>query len=397
MQDKIYQPGHLLPVYTHGRLLSTSRLQSFLQEIQQYCALPENHFKVLYLNAINQFAEFVQVIPDEPQAALGGLFNLGLARAILALRQYMEDAQNKFDADPLVNYAIFTAGLFFDVGKVMSQQKTVICSEKGDYISEWRPFAGSMVEQGAGFYKMYSYGASIYQGLNHDGAVLFSRQLMTKEGFLWLSSDLEIFIDWLSALRGDVSGSGRRIGRSLSLLRHEDILALMKNLPQILVESSLPKEYQLDDQFYIWLREGLANGSIVINTNEANVHLLDDGTLYLNNEIFKRFIESHQLKQDFNKLSRDFNDRFGIDSQFTHEKSAYANFLMQRGDHKTIQVRNGMLAFASLFILDTTGIPVSPLQKDIKAGLQQARQLPGVKQTIGAERRKDSGPGFKLR
>lgn len=397
MQNKIYQSGHLLPVCTHSRLLSASRLQTFLQEIQQYCALPENHYKALYRNAINQFAEFVQVIPDEPQAALGGLFNLGLARAILALRQYVEEAKNKFDTDPLINYAIFTAGLFFDVGRVLSQQKIVICNDKGDFISEWYPFAGSMAEQAVSFYKMYPYGTSIYQGFNHDGAVLFSRQLMPKEGFLWLSSDLDIFIDWLSALRGDVSGSGRRIGRTLSLLPLEDILALMKSMPPVLVESSLPKEYQVDDQFYIWLREGLANGSIVINTNEANVHLLDDGTMYLNNEIFKRFVESHKLNHDVNKLARDFNDRFGLDSQFTHEKSAYANFLMQRGDHKTIQVRNGMLAFASLFILDTTGIPISPLQKDIKAGLQQARQLPGVKQTIDAERRKDSGPGFKLR
>ncbi len=397
MQDKIYQLGHLLPVQTHSRLLSSSRLQSFMQEIQEYSALPKNHFKVLYRNAIDYFAEFVQVIPDEPQGALGGLFNLGLARAILALKQYVEEAKNKFDTDPLINYAIFTAGLFFDVGKVVSQQKIVICNEKGDYLNEWYPFAGSMTEQKVSFYKLYPYNASIYQGFNHEGAVLFSRQLMPKEGFLWLSSDLEIFIDWLNALRGDVSESGRRISRSLSLLKLEDIMALMKNLTETLVESSLPKEFQMDDQFYIWLREGLANGSITINTNEANVHLLDDGTLYLNNEIFKRFIESHKLKQDFNKLAHDFNERFGIDRHSTHEKSAYANFLMQRGDHKVLQVRHGMLAFAALFILDTTSIPISPLQREIKAGFQHLRQLPGVKQTIDAERRKDSKPGFKMR
>jgi hypothetical protein len=397
MQNKIYQLGHLLPVCSSSRLLSSGRLQTILQQIQEHSALPETHFKALYRGALNYFAEFVQVIPDEPQAALGGLFNLGLARAMLALKQYVDEAKNKYDTDPLINYAIFTAGLFFDVGKMISQQKIVICNDKGHYISEWYPFAGSLVELKVDFYKMYPYATTAYQALNHEGAVLLSRQLMPKEGFLWLSSDLEIFIDWLNALRGDFSDTGRRISRSLSFLKYEDILALMKNLPQITVDTILAKESQAEDQFYIWLREGLADGSIPLNTNDANVHVLDDGTIYLHNEIFKRFLESRQLNQDFNKLARDFNERFGIESQASPEKTAYANFLMQRGD-KTIQVRNGMLAFASLFIQDTMGIPDSPLKKDIKGGLHPSRQLPGVQQTIiAAERRNESSPSFKMR
>src|SRR5271155_3653414 len=86
MQNRIYQMGQLLPVWPSNRLLAATRLQSLLHEIQQQSALPEAHFKALYRPVINQFAEFVQVIPDEPQGVLGGLFNLGMARAVLALR-----------------------------------------------------------------------------------------------------------------------------------------------------------------------------------------------------------------------------------------------------------------------------------------------------------------------
>src|SRR5262245_5715842 len=134
MQNKIYQLGHLLPVCPSSRLLTASRLQMLLQEIQQNSALPETHFKDLYRQAVNYYAEFVQVSPEENQGALGGLLNLGLALAVLALRQYVDEAKNKYDEDPLINYAIFTAGLFFDIGKVISQQKIIICNDKGHYI-----------------------------------------------------------------------------------------------------------------------------------------------------------------------------------------------------------------------------------------------------------------------
>ncbi len=116
MQTKIYQLGQVLPVWPNNKLLAATRHQSLLQEIQQLSALPEAHFKSLYRPAINRFAEFVQVIAEEPQNALGGLLNLGLARATLGLRQFAAEAGPRIDADPLINYAIFTAGLFFGSG-----------------------------------------------------------------------------------------------------------------------------------------------------------------------------------------------------------------------------------------------------------------------------------------
>jgi hypothetical protein len=402
MQTKIYQLGQLLPVWPSSKLLASTRQHLLLDEIQQLSALPEEHFKALYRPAINQYAEFVQVLPTEPRGALGGLLNLGLVRATLALRQFANDAGSRFDADPLINYAIFTAGLFFDAAKMISQQQISICDSEGNYLQEWYPYLGSMVDQRLEYYKIYPYETTIYQGLNHDAAALLARQMMPSEGFAWLSSDLEIFIDWLASLRGEHGEGGRRISRALALLKLEDILELMRSLTQISIDLIDPKELQLDDQFYIWLREGLANGSIAINTAEASVHMLDNGLLYLNNELFKRFLEARKISGDAHALAGRFNERFGIVSQPIQEKSGYAAFLMQRGDQKIIQPRNGMFAYASLFIADTIGpeggpLQSSPHQKEITSALKVSRELPGVKQTIAAVRRPDSGAGFKMR
>jgi Putative helicase/Putative conjugal transfer nickase/helicase TraI C-term len=399
MQTKIYQIGHLLPVWPSNKLLASTRHQNLIKEIQELSALPEAHFKALYKSAINRYAEFVQVIPDEPQGALSGLLNLGLSRALLGLKQFVAEAGDKAEADPLLNYGVFTAALFFDAAKVISQQKIVICDEEGNYLEDWRPYLGSLVDQGREFYKMYPYTGSIYQALNHETAALLARQMMPAEGFVWLSSDLDLFIDWLDALRGEGGHNGRKLSRALSLIRQEDLINLIKHLQQIPIELIAPKDLPFDDQFYIWLREGLANGSIGINTNEANVHLLDDGTLYLNNEIFKRFQETIKTPVDVNKLANDFNKRFGVNSEVTAGRE-YATFLMQRGTQKTIQVRNGMFAFGALFLIDmvTVGAAISPLQDKIRAAFQTTRELPsGIKSALTIERPQTPNSTFRMR
>ncbi len=398
MQTKIYQLGHLLPVFPASKLLADNRHQAIIVEIQQLSGLPESYFKALYRPALQKFAEFVQVIPDQPQGALGGLLNLGLSRSVLSLRQFATEAGAKFDADPLVNYAIFSAALFFDVARVISQQRVVIADISGQYLQDWYPYLGTMLEQGFEFYKIYPFNTSVYEALNHEAAALLARQLMPNEGFIWLSSDLELFIDWLDALRGGTGEGGRKISRSLALIRDEDLLDFMKSISQIQIDMILPKEMPLQDKFYIWLREGISKGSIEINTKDAHLHLLDNGILFINNEIFKRFLESNKTPGDVNKLSRDFAEEFALSSRVTQEKTIHANaFLAHRLDQKSLPGRQGMLYFASLFIMNTAGIPMSPLRKDIMSGIHQARELPGVKQTIAVERRPDSGPSFKMR
>lgn len=393
MQTKIYQLGHLLPVWPSSKLLSAVRHQTLLQEIQQLSALPEAHFKALYRVAINRFAEMVQVIPEASQGALGGLLNLGLARAVLALRQFVAETAGKVDTDPLVNYAIFTAGLFFDTAKIMSQQKIVICGEEGQYLRDWLPHAGSLVEQGVDYYKMYPYGSTVYEALNHEAAALFARQLMPQEGFLWLSSDLDLFIDWLAALRGEHGQTGRKITRALSLIRLEDILALMRSLPEAFIETIVPKELQLEDRCFKWLIEGLANGAIGINTADANVHVLDDGTVYLHNDVFKRFINEFRLQGELgSSLSDLFNNRFGQESLLIMQRkaSSYGNFLRSNDQQRQV-LGNAIIVnknFEGLNKLDHTR--ESPLKNEIDKALQQTHALPpvsqSVSQSIAAER-----------
>ncbi|MBS0350122.1 MAG: TraI domain-containing protein [Proteobacteria bacterium] len=398
MQTKTYQFGQVLTVLPNHKLLGDSRHLVLLQEIQQLSGVSDYHFKSLYRIAINRFAEFVQVLPEEPQGSLMGLLNLGLARATLALRKYTSEPGIKPDSDPLINYAIFTAALFLTIPKAFTNQKVLGCDEHGEFTQEWHPYSGSMSEQKIDFYKFYPYQISLFDRLNHESAALIARQLMSLEGFLWLSSDLELFMDWLSALRGDESEGGRKIRQILSLLRHEDIMGLLKTLSAVATEVITPKELPLEDQCFAWIQDSIKNGALAVNTTDANIHLLDDGTVYINFKLVELFAEHRKLTIDPIKLAGVINQRFGYQNYVAaQEKAAYANFLLQRGDPRTVQIRNGMLAFGGLFRLDKSHFPASPSEKEIRSVFHSMHKLPIEKAVNVATNKGRPASTFRLR
>ncbi len=407
MQNKSYQIGQVLPVFPSSKLLGSTRHQNIIQEIAPLCQLDETRFKAIYRYTINQYAEFVQMIPEESSTPLGGLLNLGLARAVLSIKQFCQEAQaNAEKHDSLTVYAIFTASLFYDVAKAVSQQRVVICDEKGLYQKEWHPYRNNLLEQGAEYYKMYPYNKSAYQALNHESAAIIARQLIPREGFLWLSSDMELFIDWLESLRGEQRQDGRKIQRAVALIKDEDLVALVKNLQQAHIDLPLVKDLKLVDQFYNWLQDNLANGNLQINTKESPLQYLEDGALYFNHEIFKRFFEANKITADLQNLIQEFNQHFGVATHVVQESRVNSNFLSQSWEPKTTQ---GTLAFASQFIMDYTGIPVSPMQEKIKAGtktiikesrfkLNTSPHTESIKQSLNVEQRpQQSNPTFKMR
>lgn len=407
MQPKSYQIGQVIPVFPSTKLLGNTRHQNLIQELLPLSQLDENRFKLLYRSAINQYVEFVQLIPEEVDTPLGGLLNVGLARAVLSLRQFCQDAQSKSEStDPLTLYAIFTASLFYDVAKAVSQQRVIVCNDVGFYHKEWFPYYGSLLEQSTEYYKMYPYNNTVYQALNHESAAILARQLIPREGFIWLSSDLDLFIDWLESIRGEHRQEGRRVSRALALVRKEDLQMLVKGLQQVNLELPSVKDLNSLDQFYLWIQEGITNGEISINTKDAHVQYLEDGTLYINHELFKRFNETNKIPGDSQGLVREFNEQFGVAQHVIHESRVNSTFLSQSWEPKITQ---GTLAFASQFIMDYTGIPVSPLQEKIKSGtktiIKESRFKPNlqvqsdaIKQSLNVEQRpQSSSPNFKMR
>ncbi len=281
---KLYKPGHILPVLPSAELLAPGRHQALLQQVFDMSQLDRDTFSLLYDPVINNFTEFVQLLPTTVEGVLSSLLNESLARGTLAMRAYTVEYGDEID--PLMNYAAFTAGLLREVSKVVTLYRVVLCKKKGDYIDDWYPFGGPM-GQHAEFYKIYPL-APVYQRLDVSITPMLARQLMPKEGFDWLTADLLVFADWLDALQGE-GGFGGKLCHIFGLMKREDLFNLIESLPQIDVEMLLSEDTQHGEAFYEWLKNGIDSGEIKVNSSESGVHIVTDGVFLEGTKIFHQF------------------------------------------------------------------------------------------------------------
>lgn len=307
-KEQVYKAGYVLPVLSAKDVLSAGRYQGLIRLIRDLSGLREEPFHDLYLKTLQQFAEFVQVLPAQHNGTLSSLFNQSLAQAVNVLQQFCADRAEE-QVDPLLNFAIFTAGLFADVAKVVINQKLVVVDEQGEFIRDWNPFAGPINEVGD-FYKIYQT-KPIYQRLEQSIRPLLARQIISEQGFLWISSDLDVLADWLDALNGD-GAQGGKLTRALSLVRQDDYLKLLASLTPAEIEQMLSESTQLGESFLLWLKNGIDSGDIKVNTADANVHIVDEGVFIEKGHLFKQFAELVNQPTNMHVVFTQFGNLFGI-------------------------------------------------------------------------------------
>lgn len=276
----------VIPILTSEQLFSKARYQSLIKDLRSYAQLPDEHFEVLYIDLLNRFAEFVQLIPSQPRGALGGLLNMGLARGVLAIEYYIAH-HGKAALDALQCYAVFTAGLLLDISRVAVNQKVIITDAKGNYETTWRPFMGSMYHLGK-YYRLMDI-APAYRRLEVPINSILARQIMPETGFLWLSSHWRVFSDWLDALNQGGAG-GERIAHLISLLKLEDILALLEQLQGFQVDVLEPDANEHGERFLRWLKTQIDKGELRVNTPDALIHVIEDG-VFVDKQLFKQYAD----------------------------------------------------------------------------------------------------------
>ena len=304
-----YEEGYLLPVLNSTELLFGQRHRGLLRQIRDLAELSQEDFDASYGQLIQNFMEFVQVLPHKSNGILGSLLNYGLARAVTCFQKYCQ--LHRLQTSPLLKFAVFSAALLKDVALVMSNQRIILVSDEGEFIRDWNPFSGSMIGQSK-FYKMYPITAAYFR-IESEVTPMLAKQLIPRELFLWLSDDLSIFSDWLSALLGQEGDESRIITHALALIKREDILSILNALDGALVDSKEPIDKNSDD-FLKWLKAGIANGEITINTDKSAVHVVADGVL-IESRLFKQYADLFRLPVDYMRLYLLVGNAFGIPSK----------------------------------------------------------------------------------
>lgn len=319
----------LAKVQTAEQLLNTSKRQEHLRHIKSLLNLPPKLYDGLYHKIIQSFSEFVQTLPETQYGIFnseGGFLDHGIERAARALSlclAYFFPQEKTLQAvssqEALWIYAVFTAALLLDVGKIAVKYQVNICNHDGSALKVWLPYSGSLLKQGK-FYR-YSWLKQNRDNLRRLVTALVARQILDDAdaesdssssssggGFNWIASSPDVLEAWLIILSGDQ----RAISPFMTVIPLADAQTIenflvnnannqpptkQEQLSQIL-NPNLPTEdnnaYNLamGKEFLEWLRTGLADGSIPINTNNADVHRVEEGVL-LDPNIFKRFIDAN--------------------------------------------------------------------------------------------------------
>tara|TARA_B100001093_G_C26855665_1_gene1027284 strand:+ start:4917 stop:6131 length:1215 start_codon:yes stop_codon:yes gene_type:complete len=280
---KAYKEGHLLPVMQAEVMMDSFRYQALIKQLHDASGLDDLSFDHLYNDLLLSFASCVQLLPRQTNGLLGGLLSEAIARASLV----MQSPENQVLSD-LQKYALFSAAIFCDIGHVITSHCVMLTDKEGNFVKEWNPFEGLMSEEEGLFYKIYPR-HYLHQRLQGAITVLLARQLMPREGFLWISSNLDIYSQWLDALNGDDSRGGG-IRRALALIKLDDIMELLNALGQLSEELVIPSVNREGEAFFRWLRDGISNQSIAVNTADAMVHMVDEG-VFIDDKIIKKFTD----------------------------------------------------------------------------------------------------------
>lgn len=219
-------PPSILPILSAEVLLETERRQQLLKVLPSLSQLPSKEYQGLYLRLIHYFAEFVQQLPETKSGYFpyaGGLLDHGLERAVRALalsRNYITseeqgDTKEALLKQAMLRYAVFTAALLYDLGRLTTKINVVICDADGRTVKPWYPYEGSMIGQGT-HYK-YEFDKGNWDYLRVMVTPLLARQLMSKasglthdklisarDGFSWIAQDKEILETWFALFKEDV-------------------------------------------------------------------------------------------------------------------------------------------------------------------------------------------------
>ena len=376
----VYKEGVLLPVLKGEDIFSSGRYALFIKQLRGLVDVDSTYFAALYEPLIFKFSQFVQALPAQPYGPLYGLLNCSLVRALSALQQFVLHSSEQ-EAKPIYRYAVFSAALLLDISKVVTQQKIMVTDDEGHYIEDWMPHLGEPLIAEGLYYRFYFYTAA-YHRLDNSLVVMLAKHTMPQVGYEWLSSDFKVFADWMDALQGN-SSHGGRITQVLDHLPLEHLDKLLRSLGHLQIDMIEPGD-QLGNEFYHWLKSGIADGSIKINEKNALVHVVNEGVL-VEKQLFKQFGDFMKVPINNKVLHRQVGNLLGIVSKgsgdYLFEKyfgsGAHAG---KRGFGLGVAAQSGVeregivIVNSSLLIMNAELSSVS----DLEAANQAAHDLPSL-------------------
>ena len=337
------------PILSADDLLNDEGISHVLKDIQKHLVVPNDVFVNIYLSIINNYAEYIQALPSSKyknfQMPKGQLY-LALLRASITLAMADNFAcpatEQKLTTLQLEQrmaiwqFAVFSSALLLDIGPALAKFKVFTCKQDATNLSPWHALFDSMTKNAEGN-TCYTY-QNIDELVKNPGknlTLLVASKIIPAQIFSWLRSEADIFVQWLDILdsgeeQSDSGTLAKLTYASLNKLLELYINAqlppnLLKLIPYHILQKTeyhkssfwrgldKKKQEQADEnpntagtEFLEWLKAGLIDQSIPINTKTSNVHISTQGVFLINPEIFLDFCKFTQKYQNWLTVFKQF-------------------------------------------------------------------------------------------
>jgi hypothetical protein len=288
VKKSVFSERHLLPVVTADRLTVSFKHEKLLADIRKLIIISDKNYQNLYQEMINNFAEFVQLLPTGQQDRIGGLLEEGLRRGLFFLEA--EDlTSGSFSSAEI--YMLFSVALLFDVAKVIEERSIILSKKNGAFVGIWIPSCtGNMLNQ-AKYYRVRLTGG-YSPHLCRRITPLLASKLLSERGFKLISKDPKLFYTWWALLSGEETENAayrRMLNRAHEKLH--DFVERDEYSLQVDIEP-IESELQVGDDFMEWLKDYVANTDIA---TDENIEVLDNDRIFVKEEAFKEFAEEKQI------------------------------------------------------------------------------------------------------
>ena len=309
----IHDSHHLLTQHGHKTLLDQikhtviSRSKS-PNDTEQELEMIEQHYDACYEDLLHRYAQFVQCLSEPGLHWEEFTLTRSLARVNAVLRIVADQLPRLAQAKPMMGgvekifFAVFSASLLYEVGRVCENRIVHLCNAKGEFIDIWDPLAGP-IEDYTHFKVRVS--QNWHPALMQPLTICFARSIMPKIGMLWLSDSSETMQWWFKLLIDLEAGFSEHD----IAFKWEDCerMIVQTELESLNVDRTLPQETLAAETFWEWVQEQLAKGNDFINSQGALAHVTHDAVLLDQDLVFDEFMKSQTSYTDKVVLMKQFN------------------------------------------------------------------------------------------
>jgi hypothetical protein len=294
----------------------TERHQQLMQRLE-YLAGMGDLYVTFYQQILQNFAEFVQYIPDINGKDFNvSMLNVALLRAVALLEQL--SAYGEQERDTLWQYAAFTAVLMRDLGSICRSRRILCCDAQGEVTGIWSPIEGPMA---IGQHYRIQFMSTMHQKISQFMTIPLALSLMPKEGLAWIQQDELIYLMWLAYLGQDETDRGDFAVILERIVAKVNPLDLPLQLEKVGFES---KAGQQARDFLRWLKSQIKNKKIAMNTSNAPIQVHKHG-VWISKAVLGKYFNGQVRSQYGVSLQKIFNN-LGVASYGDHDFSFRSSF-----------------------------------------------------------------------